>query len=440
MYMKRLKSLVISSVLLLSSSYLDAMQSYNELDNNNSINNIDDTTQQSQNTFGNYNNIGDMLNEQALNICLNSTIGTVNNTSHQTNQQINYKDFMDDYNYNGIWKSDKIPNINSNLEVTLFKLSFKDILQCFNDSIFFKKCSNTELGNKSTEQYLKDLIKQKIIRPKKSVKECLITLGLKINNESENEIFNLILEDFIDKYIFNEISNNKIDLYKIFNSKFPSGTMLQMVQDYYCSIYDKFLENLNGFKNFQTKFTENKKYYEELICNYMIKKFEIAFQKYLINFIENNGWEACIRKYLTPSYIKKRIIPQIFEYEIIHNNMSIYHLSGYELFNKYHDSSLQKRWLEYIYGKLITLYYQYIYEDNSINDMIDQFSNPVVKEYATKKYMEFFENDMKEAISKNIPLEDILKKYQNKSPQTFAKLSYLDLIKENNKTKNKNNK
>ena len=369
------------------------------------------------------------------------------------NKEVNHniQQLFNTTEYGDIWNGKEIQDATKNLEFKLAHKDFKDILFEFNNKVLSsiansncKKCLETELSKKATEKYLKNIIKQKIVAPKNSLEENMKNLVVNINEKNKDVLFNIIIEDYIDKYI----NSNPIDLQKIFNSKLPSGEILYIATQYKDQIYEKFrislasLEDYGYFiylryPNLFIKKYNNKKQYESLICSYILNKLAQEFGKYFVSSVENNGWDAVLNKYkmeMRP-YIKKRLLPQVFDDYIISNNISVYTLSNNDFLHKYNDAELQNRWEEFVDGKIISIFNQYINEDNSIDEMSEQFIDPLMKEYAFNRYKELLEYRVKREIEYNTPLNIILDKYKNENTKSLINTIYNELNQNSQKAK-----
>ena len=352
------------------------------------------------------------------------------------NKEVNHniQQLFNTTEYGDIWNGKEIQDATKNLEFKLAHKDFKDILFEFNDKVLHsiannngKKCLETELSAKATEKYLKNIIKQKIVSTKNSLEENMKNLVIDINEQNEDVLFNIIIEDYIDKYI----NSNPINLQKIFHSKLPSGEILYIATQYKDQIYEKFriaLASLEDYEYFENKYN-NKKQYESLICSYILDKLAQEFGKYFVSSVESNGWSNVVNKYNTEMkpYIKKRLLPQIFDNYIIENNISVYTLSNNVFLNKYYDTELQNRWKEFVDGKIISIFNQYINEDNSIEEMSDQFIDPLMKEYTFNRYKELLEYRINKEINNKIPLQTILDKYKNENTKSLINIIYNEL-------------
>ena len=134
-------------------------------------------------------------------------------------------------------------------------------------------------------------------------------------------------------------------------------------------------------------------------------------------------------------YIKKRLLPQVFDDYIISNNISVYTLSNNDFLHKYNDAELQNRWEEFVDGKIISIFNQYINEDNSIDEMSEQFIDPLMKEYAFNRYKELLEYRVKREIEYNTPLNIILDKYKNENTKSLINTIYNELNQNSQKAK-----
>ena len=387
-----------------------------------------------------------------LTICVSLLLSSICQLSAMQSKQAYYKSQVYDklmvQQYGKIWEKPAIQKATECIECNLAYKEFNNISSKFYNSVLsfitnnnIKECSETELSKKATTRFLKDFIKNKIVAPKQSVEENINNLINDISEKNEDVIFDIIIEDYTDKYI----KNNPIDLQQIFDSNdHPVGVILDVVQKYHENIYEKFrlaLVSLADYEYFEQKYANNKKKYCEIISCYMVKKLTKALGDYFVAFVENNGWDAILAKYKNgKNYINKCLVPEIFDNDIINNNISIYTIPYISLSKKYNSTILQKRWNDHIDGQMISIFNNCIEGNDSINDMIDQFLDPEMKGYALCKYTTFLENRIKMDMEDNNSLNTILSKYKNENTKNFIRVIFSDLTKNKQQNFNKHSK
>lgn len=377
---------------------------------------------------------------------LMSSIGQL--SAMQSKQYNTAYDTLIERNYGPIWSRSAIQQATEGIEYELEHEKFDDILSKFHNKVMtfitnnkIKECSDTKLSRYATEKFLKDFIKKKIIAPKKSIEDNINYLISNINSKNEDIIFNLIIEDYTDKYI----KYNQIDLQPIFNAQSnPSGNILYIVQQYNEKIYEKFrlaLVSLGDYDYFENKYKNSKSEYIHIISNNILDKLTTALEKYIVSFIENNGWDAIFYKYKNSNnYINKRLMPDLFDNNIIDNNISIYTIPYSVLSKKYNNSTLQTKWNNYIDMQMMVIFYKYIGGNDSILDMACQFLDPEMKGYAMDKYTKFLENTIKEDIQNKKSLDTILSKYKNSNTKNLIKIIFDDLTKNQQSNSKKESK
>ena len=345
--------------------------------------------------------------------------------------ELSYNTLMNN-NYGDIWKKPAIQNATKGIEHALEKEKFDDILSKFHDNVMssiivdnFKECSKTELSKQATEKFLKDFIKKNIISSKKSLEENMDYLIADVNKENEDVIFNLIIEDYTDKYI----ESNQINVQPIFNTQNNTAEIIRNIAQQ-CSnnIYEKFriaLTSLENYDYFGNKYKNMKTKYINIINSYIRDKLTTMFGNYFITFVEKNGWPAISYEYKNNiNYINKFLIPEMFNKDIINNNISIYTIPYISLSKKYNSNVLQTKWNDYIDGQMMNIFNQHIGE-STIQDMFKQFRDKDMRrKYALDKYTIFLEYRIRADIKNNKQLNTILNQYKNSDTKNLISLLF----------------
>ena len=402
--MKLLKLLVVSASIFLSQSYnLPAMQ----------LNYINKQSNLNQHN----------INEQ------NSNIFGQSNQTGNTDNNTGYKLFQ---NFDGQWNRDDIKNLFKDIKCNLKLMNINDVFLYYNNEVLKTLgCDDDGLIGKSVEKYVRNLIKN-IVSDKNFLEENFMLFKFNTNNNLTDEktiffIFSIIIEKYIDKYFV----ANQIDLNSMLKSSVPSGEMLKIVQDHHERIYDFFKYDLDSIKheNFDKikyNYVMHKQDYTRIIADYILDKLTIPLEEYFVYNVENTGWNTYMQKYQkSPHYIKKRLVPQIFEDNIIFNNISRYTLNMKDFINQYNDKTLQEKWEEFVLG------YHKVHGNESIKEISGKFLDPELQNYAYNKYIEYLtnriKNDIKESIINKIK-EKIVKKVEKGTLENIRRENILSSI------------
>lgn len=293
----------------------------------------------------------------------------------------------------------------------------------------YENSSITKISKKAVGKYLKNIIKNNILS-NASLEDNLNYLKDNVSTQNEKLVWDSILEWCIDKCINDNLKSKgiNIDLQQIFESSSPSGEILFIMQKLMPGILELIHNKLVSIQNNETKSGNGK-----IIYNYIIDKLTNTFANH---FVVHYGFDEAMNKYgkQNPNYIKKYLLPGIFENNIIQNNIFPYTLSANDMFRKYNNKDLQNMWEQYIKDILIAQFSVCI-KYQSINNILKQFTDTSVKNYVSGIYKEFLGKKIKNDIESNKTLKNILLQYEDEETKSFVRSIYNELISNYNKIK-----